>query len=288
MLTGADLANIINEAALLAARREKDAVGMAELEEAIDRVTVGVERRSKVMSDRERELSAVHELGHALVALDLPGTNVLHRVTIIPRGRAGGVTYFRPTEDRTYHTDAELNDQLAIALGGRVAEGIAFGDVSTGAHNDLANATQIARAMVIEFGMSEKVGPISFGNDGFRDAQGRPLFPGADRPNISDDTMRLIDEEVTRLLTQARERARSILEPKKDLMLRLAKVLMARETIEGRELKEWVDGEEPIPEPGEEPRAEETTRRLEPSEAEGDGEAVGDGAREPEEIHRPT
>ena len=298
MLTGADLANIINEAALLAARREKESVAMAELEEAIDRVTVGVERRSKVMSERERELSSVHELGHALVALDLPGNNVLHRVTIIPRGRTGGVTYFRPTEDRTYHTDTELNDHLAIALGGRVAEDIAFGEVSTGAHNDLSNATQIARAMVIEYGMSEKVGPISFGNDGFRDAQGRPLFPGADRPNISDETMRSIDEEVTRLLSEARERALAILEQKKELMLRLSKVLMVRETIEGPQLQAWVGGEEPIPDPADEQaerrRAEDevATQKLEPGgeepddEPAGDGETPGDGARETEEIRR--
>jgi cell division protease FtsH len=243
MLTGADLANIVNEAALLAARREKDAVGMAELEEAIDRVTVGLERRSRVMSDKERELSAVHELGHALVALELESGAILHRITIIPRGRTGGATYFRPTEDRSYMTDREYKDQLARALGGRVAEEIVFEEISTGAHNDLSTATQIARAMVLEFGMSEKIGPISYGSDGFRDTQGRPLFPGADRPAISDETMRIVDEEVARLLDEAHDRAALILDEKKDLLLRLAKVLMERETLEGEELRRMVEGE---------------------------------------------
>jgi len=251
MLTGADLANIINEAALLAARREKEAVGMAELEEAIDRVTIGLERKSRVMSPKEREITAVHEMGHALVALALPTSDPLHRVTIIPRGVAGGVTITRPLEDRHYFTEQQLKDRLALAVGGRAAEDLQFGEVSTGAHNDLANATRIARAMVVEYGMSEKLGPISFAQNGFRDAEGRALFPGADRPDISDETFRIVDEEVSRLMNEAEDRATAVLRNRKDLLERLATILMERETLEGAELKRWVDGEEPIPEPGE-------------------------------------
>jgi cell division protease FtsH len=274
MLTGADLANIMNEAALLAARREKDAVTMAELEEAIDRATIGVERKSRVMSDKEREITAVHELGHALVALEVPAADPLHRVTIIPRGRAGGLTLLRPEEDRHYHTDTQLKDRLAVAVGGRAAEEIAFAEVSTGAHNDLGNATQIARAMVLEFGMSEKIGPISYGQDGFRDAQGRPLFPGADRPNISDETMRLVDEEVSRLLNEAHDRAVSILRSKKDLMMQLSRLLMERETFLGDELRGWVTGEEPIPEPQALAPLPEETHELPADDGGRDGEAA--------------
>jgi cell division protease FtsH len=259
MLTGADLANIMNEAALLAARREKDAVGMDELEEAIDRATIGLERKSRVMSDKEREISAVHELGHALVALEVPTADPLHRVTIIPRGRAGGVTMLRPLEDRNYYTDRQFKDTLAFALGGRAAEEIAFGEASTGAHNDLSNATQLARAMVIEYGMSQKIGPISYGSDGFRDAQGRPLFPGADRPAISDETLRLVDEEVSSLINEAHDRATRILGQRKDLMMRLSRVLMERETLEGDELRGYVDGTVPIPDVDGQPRAQDDT-----------------------------
>ncbi len=248
MLTGADLANIINEAALLAARREKDAVTMDELEEAIDRVTIGLERKSRVMSEKEREITAIHETGHALVGLSVPTGDPVHRVTIIPRGAAGGVTITRPLEDRHMYTERQLKDRLALALGGRAAEELAFEEVSTGAQNDLANATRMARAMVMEFGMSDRVGPISYAQDGFRDAQGRPLFPGATRPDISDETYRLVDEEVARLMNEASERASAILRDKKDLLFRLSKLLMEKETLEGEEIRAYVDGTRPIPE----------------------------------------
>ena len=171
--TGADLANVINEAALLAARREKDSVTAIELEEAIDRVVAGLERKSRVMSEKEREIVAVHEMGHALVALASPTADPVHRVSIIPRGAAAlGMTMQRPLEDRYLLTEPELNDRLAILLGGRTAEEIAFKQISTGAQNDLEKATDIARAMVIEYGMSEKVGPsptAATGSDRGRD-----------------------------------------------------------------------------------------------------------------------
>jgi cell division protease FtsH len=245
--TGADLANVVNEAALLAARREKDAVGMAELEEAIDRVVAGLERKSRVMSDKEREIVAFHEMGHALVALSVPNADPVHRVSIIPRGAAAlGMTMQRPLEDRYLMTEPELQDRLAILLGGRSAEQIAFGQVSTGAQNDLERATEIARAMVVEYGMSETLGPLSFGRDGFRSADGRLLFPG-ERPEMSEDTARVVDQEVSRIVTDARDRARGVLDGKKDLLDRLAGLLMVREVLEGKELKEYFDGDVEIP-----------------------------------------
>src|SRR5213594_794518 len=175
--TGADLANVINEAALLAARREKNSVTMEELEEAIDRVTAGLERKSRIMSEREREIVATHEMGHALLALDMPTADPVHRVSIIPRGAAAlGMTMQRPLEDRYLLTEPELKDRLAILLGGRTAEEIMFKQVSTGAQNDLQRATEIARAMVTEYGMSDRVGPLSFGGDGYRGTG--MLYPG--------------------------------------------------------------------------------------------------------------
>jgi cell division protease FtsH len=245
--TGADLANVVNEAALLAARREKDAVGEAELEEAIDRVVAGLERKSRVMSEKEREIVAVHEMGHALVALSVPSADPVHRVTIIPRGAGAlGMTMQRPLEDRYLMTQPELDDRLAILLGGRTAEELSFGQVSTGAQNDLERATEIARAMVVEYGMSEKLGPLSFGHNGFRSTDGRMLFPG-ERPEMSEETARLVDREVSRIVGEARTKARDVLDDRKDLLNRLAELLMVREVLEGKDLKAYVEGEQPIP-----------------------------------------
>jgi cell division protease FtsH len=252
--TGADLANVVNEAALLAARREKDAVGMEELEEAIDRVVAGLERKSRVMSEKEREIVAHHEMGHALVALSVPNADPVHRVTIIPRGAAAlGMTMQRPLEDRYLMTEPEIDDRLAILLGGRTAEEIAFGQISTGAQNDLERATEIARSMVVEFGMSPKLGPLSFGRDGFRGNEGRILFPG-ERPEMSEQTARLVDEEVSRIVEEAHRRARDILSDKEQVLERLARLLMVREVMEGKELREYVDGTVGIPDPDEERR----------------------------------
>ncbi|HLB62891.1 MAG TPA: ATP-dependent zinc metalloprotease FtsH [Actinomycetota bacterium] len=247
--TGADLANIVNEAALLAARREKNAVGTAELEEAIDRTAVGLERKSRVMSEKEKERVSVHEMGHALVALTVPTADPVHRVTIIPRGAAAlGMTMQRPLEDRYLLTEPELLDRLAILLGGRAAEEIVFGEISTGAQNDLEKATEIARAMVAEYGMSEKVGPLSFGHNGFRSAEGRLLFPG-ERPEISDATAEAIDQEVARLVNQAHDRAQGVLEDRRGQLDKLSALLMAREVIDGRDLHNYIDGRAPIPDP---------------------------------------
>ncbi len=245
--TGADLANVVNEAALLAARAEKNSVTLTELEEAIDRGVAGLERKSRVMSEKEREIVATHEMGHALVALGVPTADPVHRVTIIPRGAAAlGMTMQRPLEDRYLLTEPELQDRLVILLGGRTAEEICFGQISTGAQNDLERATEIARAMVTEYGMSEKVGPLSFGHDGFRSAERRLLFPG-ERPEISEATAQLVDEEVARLVNLAHVRAGEVLEARRDLLDRLSDLLIVQEVIEGRELREYVEGAKPIP-----------------------------------------
>jgi len=245
--TGADLANVINEAALLAARREKNTVTMKELEEAIDRVTAGLERKSRIMSEREREIVATHEMGHALLALEMPTADPVHRVSIIPRGAAAlGMTMQRPLEDRYLLTEPELKDRLAILLGGRTAEEICFKQVSTGAQNDLQRATEIARAMVTEYGMSDRVGPVSFGNDGFRSPEGRLLFPGAAQ-ELSPELASVVDDEVKRLVAEAHERANRVLEAQRDLLDRLADLLMVIEVIEGSDLTEYVQGTKPIP-----------------------------------------
>jgi len=251
--TGADLANVINEAALLAARKEKDAVEMSDLEEAIDRVVAGLERKSRVMSEKEREIVAVHEMGHALVALAAPTADPVHRVSIIPRGAAAlGMTMQRPLEDRYLLTEPELLDRLSILMGGRTAEELGFKQVSTGAQNDLERATEIARAMVVEYGMSDKIGPLSYGHDGFRSAEGRVLFPG-EGPQMSDSLASAVDAEVTRLVNEAHVRATEILEDRRDLLDKLSKLLMVREVIEGDALKAYVEGTTEIPDPGPSP-----------------------------------
>jgi cell division protease FtsH len=249
--TGADLANVVNEAALLAARREKDAVTMAEFDEAIDRVVAGLERKSRVISEKEREIVAFHEMGHALVALSVPTSDPVHRVSIIPRGAAAlGMTIQRPLEDRYIVTEPQLQDRLAVLLGGRTAEELVFHQTSTGAQDDLQRATEIARAMVVEYGMSPKLGPLSFGRDGFRSPEGRMLFPG-ERPEISEDTAKMVDNEVTRIVGEAHQRAQDILDDQKGLLDRLARLLMVQEVLEGKDLERYVKRGEPVPDPEE-------------------------------------
>ncbi|MFN2543511.1 MAG: ATP-dependent zinc metalloprotease FtsH [Actinomycetota bacterium] len=260
--TGADLANVVNEAALLAARREKDSVTLAELEEAIDRVVAGLERKSRVISEREREIVAVHEMGHALVALAMPNADPVHRVSIIPRGAAAlGMTMQRPLEDRYLLQEPELFDRLTILVGGRTAEEIAFKQISTGAQDDLQKATDIARAMVTEYGMSEKIGPLSFGRDGFRGREGGLLFPG-EGPQMSEGTATLVDAEISRLVKEAYERAQGILQERRELLDKLSKLLMAQEVIEGQPLLDYVEGNRPIPSPEEVERDQSATEEL--------------------------
>jgi cell division protease FtsH len=245
--TGADLANVVNEAALLAARREKNSVEMDELEEAIDRTVAGLERKSRVLSDREKRRVAVHEMGHALAALRCKNIDPVHRVSIVPRGAAAlGMTMVRPLEDRHIMTKDELEDRMTFALGGRSAEELVFGDLSTGASDDLHRATDIARAMIVDYGMSEKLGPTAFGQNGYRTPDGRPYFPG-DGPQLAAGTAQTIDEEIRALVDQARDRSMATLKDDRGLLDRLSEVLIAREVIDGDALRRWVDGEEPIP-----------------------------------------
>jgi cell division protease FtsH len=249
--TGADLANVVNEAALLAARRERDAVTMVELEEAIDRTVAGLERKSRVMSVKDKERVAIHEMGHALVALTAETADPVHRVSIIPRGAAAlGMTMQRPLEDRYLLTEPELKDRLAVLLGGRTAEEILFDMVvSTGAQNDLERATEISRAMVTEYGMSPKIGPVSFGHDGFRGGAAF-LYPGSS-PELSDDLAALIDEETARLVNEAHDRATEVLTRHKGLLEQLSKILIVDEVIDGPDLQGYFDGSKPIPTPEE-------------------------------------
>jgi len=235
-------------------------------------VVAGLERKSRVLSDKERVIVANHEMGHALVALRSENADPVHRVSIIPRGAAAlGMTMQRPLDDRYLLTEPELLDRLTIRLGGRTAEELVFDRISTGAQNDLQVATEIARAMVVEFGMSPKVGPLSFGQNGFRGGDGRPLFPG-ERPEMSEDTARIVDGEVTRLVNEAHDRAREILTKDRALLDRLAQVLIAREVMEGKELLAYVDGSTPIP------TKEDLDRELQQKAAE-------NGQKETEVIH---
>jgi cell division protease FtsH len=243
--TGADLANIVNEAALLAARKEKNAVTMVELEEAIDRGVAGLERKSRVMSEKEREIVAKHEMGHALVALTAPTADPVHRVSIIPRGAAAlGMTMQRPLEDRYLLTEPELMDRLAVLLGGRTAEEICFDQISTGAQNDLQRATEIARAMVTEYGMSDEIGPLSFGPDGMRG--GGLYFPGAG-PELSEALSERIDAEVARLVNEAHERATAVITEHRPFLDTMAELLMVTEVIDGPDLIAYFEGTKAVP-----------------------------------------
>jgi cell division protease FtsH len=249
--TGADLANLLNEAALLTTRREKDAITMAEVESAIDRVLAGAERKSRVMSAREKRVIAYHEAGHALVGHVLPNTDPIHKVSIVARGRALGWTLALPTEDKYLRTRSELRDQLAMLLGGRTAEELIFGDPTTGAADDIDRATSIARAMVTEFGMSDTLGPRKLG-----DTQ-REVFLGRDQghqANYSDDLATAIDDEVRKLVDDAHEEAREILTIHREVLHRLAESLIEHETLDDAALLEIFaavrpGGEHPEPVP---------------------------------------
>ena len=233
--TGADLANLINEAALLAARRDKELVEPAELEEAIDRVIAGPERKSRVMSDHEKKVTAYHEGGHALVGFALPNADPIHKVTIIPRGRAGGYTLALPTEDRNYMRRSELTDQLAMLMGGRAAEELIFVDPTTGASNDIEKATEQARRMVMEYGMSDELGPMKYGKNNAEVFLGRDY---SSQQDYSNEVAAAIDDAVRALLGQAHEEARRILTTHIDALHRLADRLITVETLAADEIVE--------------------------------------------------
>jgi cell division protease FtsH len=245
-LAGADLANIVNEAALLAARRNKQRVEMNDFEDAKDKVMLGVERKSLVLSDEERKLTAYHEAGHALVSLRVPGLDPVHKVSIVPRGRTLGVTFSLPEEDRHNYTKQYILGRLAMAYGGRVAEELIFGreKVTTGAAQDIEHATEMARRMVTQFGMSDVVGPILIGDREQQIFLGREL---AQRHEVSEKTAELVDQEMKRVLEEAYQRARQILEANMETLHRMAAALLERETLD-REDVELIAAGKALPE----------------------------------------
>jgi cell division protease FtsH len=232
---GADLANLVNEAALLAARNNKETVGAVDFDEAVDRVLGGVEKKNRVMSPKEKEIVAFHESGHAIVAESVKYADPVHKISIIPRGVAAlGFTQQRPTEDRYLMTRSELLDRLAVLLGGRVAEELVFGEISTGAQNDLQRATDIARSMVAEYGMSDLLGPVTYERP--RQAMFLPenYAPGK---TYSETKATQIDEEISRVMNEAHERVRNILAERRKVLDDLARLLSEKEMVQGEELR---------------------------------------------------
>ena len=238
-MAGADLANLVNEAAVLAARRNKTLVDMQDFEDAKDKVMLGVERRSLVLTEAERKLTAYHEAGHAIVAIKIPGSDPIHKVTIVPRGRALGLTASLPEVDRHNYSKDWLIGSLAMFFGGRVAEEIIFGPdkVTTGAGNDIERATALARRMVTQFGMSERIGPLAVGDKEQEIFLGREF---AQRREISERTAQMVDDEVKRLVDEAYARATEILAQNRELLDRIADALLERETIDREDLDRLV------------------------------------------------
>jgi len=237
---GADLENLVNEAALLAARRGKKAISMAELEEAIDRVIAGPERKSRIISPREKEIIAFHEAGHAMVAKMLPGCDPVHKISIIPRGHnALGYTLQLPEEDRFLISKGELKNRICVLLGGRVAEELYCDDITTGAQNDLERATQIAREMVTEFGMSDRLGPVRLGRKQHEVFLGRDIME--DR-NYSEEIAYAIDQELRSIIDDCYKIVRTILTEQGEALKEVTKELLAREVLEGDELDKLLEG----------------------------------------------
>ncbi len=270
-MSGADLANICNEAALLAARRDGNKVTMADFEQAKDKVMLGTERKSLVLNEYERKLTAYHEAGHAVLGLKVPGLDPVHKVTIVPRGRALGITASLPEEDRHSYTKEWMEGQLAMLFGGRVAEEMIFGprDITTGAGNDIERATSMARRMVMSFGMSEVIGLVAVADNEQEVFLGREIVQ---RRSVSEHTQRIVDEEVKRILDEAHERAHAVLDENKDLLESIAQALLERETLNRDDVEALARGEplaplpdlkddeapklpqQPAPQPGKAPR----------------------------------
>jgi cell division protease FtsH len=270
--TGADLSNLVNEAALLSARQGKREIDHVQLEEGIMRVIAGPEKKTRVMSEKERKITAFHEMGHAIVAHFLEHTDPVHKISVISRGQALGYTISLPTEDKFLTTRAELSDTMAMTLGGRAAEEIVFAEVTTGASNDLEKVTATAKQMVMRFGMSEKLGPRVFGHDHGQPFLGREF---SSEPDYSDDVAREIDGEIRRIVEEAHQLARDILEQRRDELDRTSEVLLRRETIEREEFIQLLAGkneeevfgpDEPIvPQPAAPPGPEAPARRPDPA-----------------------
>jgi cell division protease FtsH len=238
--TGADLANMVNEAALLSARRDKDKIGMEELEESIERVIAGPEKKTRVISEKEKRLVAYHEAGHAIVAYNLPHTDKIHKISIIPRGRAGGYTLLLPEEDRNYVTRSHMLDEVTTLLGGRVAEAMVLKDISTGAQNDLERASSILRKMITEYGMSEELGPLTYGHRSEEVFLGRDI--SRDR-NYSDAIAYAIDKEASQYMEDSYQKAEAILGENMDHLNQVASILMEKETLDADEFEAIMKGE---------------------------------------------
>ncbi len=237
--TGADLENLLNEAALLAARKNKKAITQEEIEEATIKVVVGTEKKSRVMTAEEKKLTAYHESGHAIAAYYCPTQDPVHQISIIPRGMAGGYTMQLPTEDKSYHSRKEMKEELVVLLGGRVAEALVLDDISTGASNDIERATKIARAMVTKYGMSDRLGPITYGEDDSNPFLGRSMGHVA---NYSEETAAEIDEEIQTIMSTAYDQTRQILSDHMDELHRLAGVLFEEEKLDDEEFRQVMEG----------------------------------------------
>lgn len=264
--SGADLANLVNEAALLAARRERTKIKMEDFEDSIDRVIAGPERKSRIISEKEKIMVAYHEVGHAIVQELLPLTDPVHKVSILPRGLALGYTMQLPLQDKYLTTRSELLDDIAGLLGGRAAERIFFNEVTTGSNSDLERATEIARSMVCEFGMSETLGPVTFGRKHGNPFLGRDLME--DR-NYSEEMAKAIDNEVRRIIDECYKRAETILQEKREKVVEIVNVLLEKETIEREELEELMYGKKS-------------------SEAEGKGETPNSSGEQTEKLEQPN
>jgi cell division protease FtsH len=263
--TGADLANLVNEAALLAARRGKKTIGDEELEEGIMRVIAGPEKKTRLLSEHERKITAYHEMGHALVGHYLPNCDPVHKISIISRGQALGYTISLPAEDKFLTTKQALMDQMAMTLGGRAAEELVFHEVTTGAANDLEKVTATAKHMIMRYGMSEKLGPRVLGRNHDMPFLGRDM--GAE-PDYSEEIAREIDDEIRRVIEEAHDRARKVLQEHMNELHQISELLIERETIDKDQFERLLAGEsvetvfpEPVPdEPVEEPPAERKPR----------------------------
>ncbi len=254
--SGADLENLVNEAALLAAKRNKEKIGMVDFEDAKDKVYMGLERKSKVIKEEDRKVTAYHEGGHALVARFLPQTDVVNKITIVPRGRAAGVTWFLP-EERDFKYKDQLESELAVAFGGRVAEEIVFNRISTGAANDIKQATDLAQQMIRSWGMSEDLGPLSYAKGEEQVFLGREI---AQHRDYSEATAQKIDEEINKLIKNSYGRAQSVLKENLDILHKLAEILLEKETVMGKELDELIHSLRPgIKLPSKTPEDLETT-----------------------------
>ena len=266
--TGADLSNLINEAALLAARSDKVEITMQELEEGIMRVVAGPEKRNRIMSEKERTITAYHEMGHAIVGHILPNCDPVHKISVISRGQALGYTISLPTEDKFLTSRAELSETMAMTLGGRAAEEIVFDEITTGASNDLEKVTATAKQMVMRFGMSERLGPRVFGHDRGQPFLGREM---GSEPDYSDEIAREIDDEIRRIVENAHQTARDILDDHREDLKRISEILLERETIDAEQFLELLEGK--------------TAEEVFPAPEEAEEEP--DFPTEPEPIHHP-